>query len=78
MNYLHQSGSDLQAHRAGVIGLDGPGWALMNTADLSDPLKMESDLNMIAGVVDNGLFAFRRADVLLVGRNRGGVDILTI
>ena len=35
--------------------------------DLTDPLKTESQLNLIAGVVDNGLFAARRADLLLIG-----------
>jgi len=35
--------------------------------DLTDPAKIESSLNQIPGVVDNGLFAIRRADVLLVG-----------
>ena len=35
--------------------------------DLTDPLAMESKINLLAGVVDNGLFAARRADVLLVG-----------
>ncbi|MGE4634570.1 MAG: ribose-5-phosphate isomerase A, partial [Arenicellales bacterium] len=39
--------------------------------DLTDPLAMESQINLLAGVVDNGLFAARRADVLLVGRDDG-------
>ncbi len=39
--------------------------------DLTDPLAMESRINLLAGVVDNGLFAARRADVLLVGDDNG-------
>ena len=39
--------------------------------DLTDPLSIELELNAIAGVVENGIFARRRADVLLVGQNEG-------
>ena len=39
--------------------------------DLTDPSSMEAKLNLLAGVVDNGLFAVRRADVLLVGTSHG-------
>ncbi len=36
-----------------------------------DPVKLESEINQIAGVVCNGLFARRPADVLLVGTDAG-------
>lgn len=36
-----------------------------------DPVKLESELDGIAGVVTNGLFARRGADVLLLGENQG-------
>ena len=39
--------------------------------DLTDPSSMEAKLNLLAGVVDNGLFVVRRADVLLVGTSHG-------
>ena len=39
--------------------------------DLTDPSSMEAKLNLLAGVVDNVLFAVRRADVLLVGTSHG-------
>jgi len=39
--------------------------------DILDPPKVESDLNQITGVVCNGLFARRPADVLLIGRDSG-------
>ena len=44
--------------------------------DLTDPLSVELKLNSIAGVVENGLFARRRADVLLVGQNDGVETLL--
>jgi len=38
---------------------------------LLDPPKMEAELNNIAGVVANGIFARRPADVLLLGEEKG-------
>ncbi len=38
---------------------------------IDDPLAMEARLNAIVGVVTNGLFAARGADVLLLGTERG-------
>lgn len=43
--------------------------------DIIDPPELESELNQITGVVTNGLFARRPADLLLVG-NDGGVDTI--
>ena len=45
--------------------------------DLTDPMTVETALNAIAGVVDNGIFAQQRADVLLVGR-ASGVEHITV
>ena len=45
--------------------------------DLTDPRSMESSINLLAGVVDNGLFAARPADVLLVGSASGVQQIKT-
>jgi ribose 5-phosphate isomerase A len=42
---------------------------------IADPVEMEGSLNQIAGVVTNGLFARRPADVLLLG-TPGGVQTL--
>ena len=36
-----------------------------------DPPALEAELNQIAGVVTNGIFARRRADVLLLGTPAG-------
>ena len=38
---------------------------------LLDPPKIESEINQLAGVVSNGIFARRPADVLLLGSNSG-------
>ncbi|MEX0951049.1 MAG: ribose-5-phosphate isomerase RpiA [Gammaproteobacteria bacterium] len=38
---------------------------------ITDPVALEQKLNQIAGVVCNGLFAVRPADVLLVAGNKG-------
>ncbi len=39
--------------------------------DISQPTKLESEINNIVGVVSNGLFAQRPADLLLVGSDNG-------
>src|SRR5712671_3630917 len=43
---------------------------------LLDPPAMEADLNNIAGLVTNGIFARRPADVLLLGDEKGVKTIL--
>jgi len=45
--------------------LDVHGWEIM------EPIKLEKELNNIVGVVSNGLFAMRPADVLLLGSEGG-------
>ena len=42
---------------------------------ISEPVKLESEINQIAGVVTNGLFAARGADILIIGED-SGVKIL--
>ncbi|PKY11637.1 ribose 5-phosphate isomerase A [Acidithiobacillus marinus] len=42
--------------------------------DFSDPLKMEAAINLIPGVLENGIFARRRADVLLFGSAEGVIE----
>jgi ribose 5-phosphate isomerase A len=41
---------------------------------ITDPVGMETRINQIAGVVTNGLFAARGADVLLLGTEQGVVE----
>lgn len=42
---------------------------------INEPIKMEDAINAIPGVVDNGLFAHRPADLLILAR-KNGVEIL--
>ena len=49
----------------GNVILDVHGLKILN------PTKLEMDLNQIAGIVTNGLFAKRGADVLLLGTDNG-------
>ena len=49
----------------GNLILDCHGFSLL------DPPKIEAELNNIAGVVTNGIFARRPADVLLLGEQKG-------
>ena len=39
--------------------------------NISDPVKLEQEINNITGVVTNGLFAARPADILLMGTSKG-------
>lgn len=39
--------------------------------EIAEPVKMENRINQISGVVCNGLFAVRRADVLLLSTQHG-------
>ena len=59
-------GSDL------VYVTDNQGW-ILDVAGLSikDPVSLESQINQIPGVVCNGLFARRKANVLLIGEATG-------
>ncbi len=43
----------------------------VNGLDIPDPREMEACLNQIVGIVCNGLFALRGADVLLLGGEEG-------
>ena len=43
----------------------------VNALDMSDPLKLEADINQLTGVVASGLFAKRPADELLLATSKG-------
>jgi ribose 5-phosphate isomerase A len=43
---------------------------------IADPIKMESMINQIAGVITVGLFAKEKANILLVS-NTAGVERIT-
>jgi ribose 5-phosphate isomerase A len=57
--------------RAGVTTDNGNLIIDVHGLKILEPAKLEADLNQITGVVCNGLFARRPADLLLVGRDSG-------
>jgi ribose 5-phosphate isomerase A len=61
--------------RAGVTTDNGNVILDVHNLTLLDPAAVETEINQIAGVVCNGIFARRRADVLLVGGD-SGVEVL--
>ena len=48
----------------------------VHNLNILNPVEMETTINAIAGVVTVGLFAQRAADVLILGKADGEVDIL--
>ena len=48
-----------------------PAWDVAAGLSIVDPVALESALNQLPGVVTNGLFARRPADVLLLGTAEG-------
>jgi ribose 5-phosphate isomerase A len=53
--------------RDGVV-TDNGNWILdLHGMRIVDPVALEAELNQIVGVVANGLFAARKADVVIVG-----------
>ena len=53
--------------REGFVTDNGNAILDVRGLDILDPAEVESEINQITGVVTNGLFARRRADVLLIG-----------
>ena len=63
-------------YREGVVTDNGNVILDVHKLKILDPITLEQQLNQIAGVVTNGLFAQRGADVVLVGQKTGDVSIL--
>jgi ribose 5-phosphate isomerase A len=63
-------------YREGVTTDNGNIILDVHNMSITDPVKLEADINAIVGVVTNGLFAARPADVLLLGTDTG-VETLT-
>ena len=57
--------------RPGYLTDDAAAVLDVHGLDLSDPERLEADLEVIPGVVASGLFARRRADVVLAGAPSG-------
>jgi ribose 5-phosphate isomerase A len=62
--------------REGVVTDNGNAILDVHNLKLEDPAAFETAVNQIAGVVTVGLFALRRADVLIVAGD-DGVETLT-
>ncbi|MFA7496629.1 MAG: ribose-5-phosphate isomerase RpiA [Acidithiobacillus sp.] len=60
--------------RNGVTTDNGNAILDVTGLDFTDPLKMEATINLIPGVLDNGIFAHRRADILLFGSADGVIE----
>ncbi|MFO6423950.1 ribose-5-phosphate isomerase RpiA [Motilimonas sp. KMU-193] len=58
-------------YREGVITDNGNVILDVHNLKIMDPVKLEKQINNIVGVVTNGLFADRGADVVLVGTPEG-------
>ncbi len=58
-------------YREGVVTDNGNIIIDVYNMSIVDPRKLETDLNELVGVVTNGLFAHRPADILLLGRKSG-------
>ncbi|HKQ61261.1 MAG TPA: ribose-5-phosphate isomerase RpiA [Candidatus Polarisedimenticolaceae bacterium] len=59
------------AWRTGFVTDNGNAILDVQGLRFDDPLALEREINQIAGVVANGLFCQRRADLLLVGADAG-------
>jgi ribose 5-phosphate isomerase A len=57
--------------RPGYRSDDGMAILDVSGLDLSDPERLEAELDAIPGVVENGIFARRRADIVLAGDDAG-------
>ena len=58
-------------YREGVVTDNGNIILDVHNLNITDPIELEKKLNNIVGVVANGLFAQRGADVLLVAQSSG-------
>ncbi|WP_019616438.1 ribose-5-phosphate isomerase RpiA [Psychromonas ossibalaenae] len=58
-------------YRMGVVTDNGNVILDVHNMKIAEPLKLENKINSIVGVVTNGLFANRAADVVLVGSPEG-------
>lgn len=62
-------------YRTGVVTDNGNVILDVFGMQIAQPIKLEEQLNAIAGVVTNGLFANRAADVVIVG-SKDGINVL--
>jgi len=58
-------------YREGVLTDNGNIILDVFNLEITNPVELESQINAIVGVVTNGLFAARPADLLLLGTSEG-------
>ncbi|WP_370515680.1 ribose-5-phosphate isomerase RpiA [Kangiella sp. HZ709] len=63
-------------YRAGFVTDNGNVILDVHGLEINEPMKLESILNSLVGVVTNGLFAERSADVLLIAKSHGEVETI--
>lgn len=63
-------------YREGVTTDNGNVILDVHHMEIMEPRKLESDINQIPGVVTNGLFARRPADLLLLGTKQGVKQVI--
>lgn len=63
-------------YRQGVITDNGNIILDVHNLEIIDPLTLEQNINAIAGVVTNGLFAHRGANILIIGSEDGAKVIM--
>ena len=59
------------SYRTGVVTDNGNVILDVHNLEIVDPIALENSINAIVGVVTNGLFANRAANVLIIGTNEG-------
>ena len=60
-------------YREGFVTDNGNPIIDIHNLKILDPVELENKINQIPGVVTNGLFAQRKADVVLIAKNDGQV-----
>jgi ribose 5-phosphate isomerase A len=58
-------------YREGVLTDNGNIILDVHNMNITNPVELEAQINAIVGVVTNGLFAARSADLLLLGTQEG-------
>lgn len=58
-------------YRQGVITDNGNVILDVHNLEILNPVELESTLNQIVGVVTNGIFAHRSADIVIIGNEQG-------
>ena len=58
-------------YREGFVTDNGNHILDIHNMEIRDPVGLETQLNQITGVVTNGLFAVRPADLLILGTSEG-------